>query len=138
MGIIDELLSAGVGSRQDNVVTLLRLNPQYSVLVKALELTGLSKTLQSGRDFTVFARDKMLDNVDDLRKTLLRHVVRARLTSLRIPSGVSQVDTVAGDKLTIARLSGRIALYNCEGAAEVVEADLIAGNGIVHTIDTII
>ena len=48
------------------------------MLVKALELTGLSKTLQSGRDFTVFApdnfafdvigRDKMLDNVDDLRK----------------------------------------------------------------------
>ena len=99
--------------------------------------------------------------------------MRARLSSLRIPSGVSQVDTVAGDKvvtskpfmiliiffllinrstenlfssilvhimfqLTIARLSGRIALYNCEGAAEVVEADLIAGNGIVHTIDTII
>ena len=41
-------------------------------------------------------------------------------------------------QLTIARLSGRIALYNCRGAAEVIEADLFAGNGIVHTIDTII
>lgn len=113
--VSDENLLTGVGSRQDNVVTLLKLNPQFSVLVKALELTGLSKTLQTGKDYTVFAptnfafdvlgRDKSLANLDELRNTLLRHVVRARLSSLRIPSGVSQVDTAAGDKVKYSHIS---------------------------------
>ena len=72
-------------------------------------MTGLSETLQTGKDYTVFApnnfafdvlgRDKSLANLDELRRTLLRHVVRARLSSLRIPSGVSQVETAAGDKV---------------------------------------
>ena len=35
-----------------------------------------------------------------LRKTVLRHVVRARLTGLSIPQGVSQVEAASGDKVT--------------------------------------
>ena len=59
-----------------NVLSLLRSLPEFSVLVKALELTDLASSLEAGGPFTVFApsnfafdrigRDKMLANVDGL------------------------------------------------------------------------
>ena len=41
-------------------------------------------------------------------------------------------------QLTIASLSGRLAIYNCEGAAEVDITDLYSDNGIVHSVDTVL
>lgn len=56
------------------MISLLRALPEFSVLVKALELTDLSDSLEAGGPFTLFAptnfafdrigRDKMLANVD--------------------------------------------------------------------------
>ena len=40
-------------------------------------------------------------------------------------------------QLTIAVLSGRIAVYSCNGAAEVIGTDSYAANGIVHTVDAL-
>ena len=58
------------------MLSLLRSLPEFSVLVKALELTDLASSLEAGGPFTVFApsnfafdrigRDKMLANVDGL------------------------------------------------------------------------
>jgi len=80
----------------------------------------------------------MLSDVDGLRKVLLRHISRQKLPSLSIPGGVSQVDMASGEKVTIAVISGRIAVYSCSGAAEVIGTDNYAANGIVHTVDAVI
>ena len=45
-------------------------------------------------------KDSNLNDTLRLRKTVLRHVVRARLTGLSIPQGVSQVEAASGDKVT--------------------------------------
>ena len=41
-------------------------------------------------------------------------------------------------QLTVASLSGRLAIHNCEGAAEVDITDLYSDNGIVHSVDTVL
>jgi len=131
-----------------NIMALLKASPRHTVLVRALTVTDLAASLETGGPFTLFAptnhafdvvgRDKMLNDVDGLRKVLLRHISRQKLPSLSIPGGVSQVDMANNEKLTIAVLSGRIAVYSAAGAAEVTSTDSYAANGIVHTIDAII
>ena len=129
-------------------MTLLRSYPKFSVLVKALELTDLASSLEEGGPFTIFAptnfafdsfgREKMLSDVDSLRRVLLRHISRNKLPSLSIPSGVSQVDMANNEKLTIVAINGRLAIYSSKGAAEIISTDIYASNGIVHSIDTLI
>ena len=169
--VLDELLSSTLGNPrlngQSNLLSLLRSDPQFSVLVKALELTDLASSLEEGGPFTIFAptnfafdkfgREKMLSDVDSLRRLLLRHITRHKLPSLSIPSGVSQVDMASNDKvfvffylkkvskfphnyfqLTIVAINGRLAVYSCKGAAEVISTDFYASNGIVHSIDSLI
>eukprot|EP00091_Calanus_sinicus_P023287 TRINITY_DN7783_c0_g1_i1.p1 TRINITY_DN7783_c0_g1~~TRINITY_DN7783_c0_g1_i1.p1 ORF type:complete len:130 (-),score=25.74 TRINITY_DN7783_c0_g1_i1:92-481(-) len=129
-------------------MALLKSSPEHSVLVRALTITDLAASLETGGPFTLFAptnqafdivgRDKMLSDVAGLRKVLLRHISRQKLPSLSIPGGVSQVDMASNEKLTIAVLSGRIAVYSSRGAAEVTATDSYASNGIVHSIDLVI
>ena len=64
---------------------------------------------QTGGPFTLFAptnyafdtvgRDKMLGDLDGLRKVLLRHISRQKLPSLSMPVGVSQVDMASNEKV---------------------------------------
>ena len=51
--------------------------------------------------FDVVGRDKMLNDVDGLRKVLLRHISRQKLPSLSIPGGVSQVDMANNEKVSM-------------------------------------
>jgi len=127
---------------------LLKSTPQFSVLVKALTITELASSLETGGPFTLFAptnlafdsagRDKMLSDVAGLRKVLLRHISRQKLPSLSIPGGVSQVDMASNEKLTIAALGGWIKVFSSRGSAEIISTDIYASNGIVHTLDTVI
>ena len=114
--VLDELLSSTLGhghsrlNGHSNIMTLLRSHPKFSVLVKALELTDLASSLEEGGPFTIFAptnfafdkfgREKMLSDVDSLRRVLLRHISRHKLPSLSIPSGVSQVDMANNEKVS--------------------------------------
>ena len=146
--VLDEILSSDLGLGPSNIMSLLRSHPKFSVLVKALELTDLASSLEEGGPFTIFAptnfafdsfgREKMLSDVDSLRRVLLRHISRNKLPSLSIPSGVSQVDMANNEKLTIVAINGRLAIYSSKGAAEIISTDIYASNGIVHSIDTLI
>ena len=114
---LDELLSSGRERGHSvhgytNIMTLLRSQPKFSVLVKALELTDLASSLEDGGPFTIFAptnfafdsfgREKMLSDVDSLRRVLLRHITRHKLPSLSIPAGVSQVDLANNEKVSVS------------------------------------
>merc|ERR1739838_1150110 len=139
-----------LNSRQGNpnIMTLLKSFPKFTVLVRALTITDLALSLETGGPFTLFAptnlafdtvgRDKMLSDVAGLRKVLLRHISRTKLPSLSFPGGVSQVDMASNEKLTIVVLNGWIGLYSSRGAAEIVSTDSYAANGIVHAVDAVI
>ena len=109
--VLEEILSSDLGHGPSNIMSLLRSHPKFSVLVKALELTDLASSLEEGGPFTIFAptnfafdrfgREKMLSDVDSLRRLLLRHISRHKIPSLSIPIGVSQVDLANNDKVLI-------------------------------------
>jgi uncharacterized surface protein with fasciclin (FAS1) repeats len=135
-----------------NLVELaLSFDPEFSILVAAVQKAGLVDELATGGPYTVFAPTnqafvellgflgaKSLDDVseDVLKKVLLYHVVKGRVFSSDLQSG--PVPTLNGtfmldlNTLTITDANNRTAglvpsLLNVQ-----------ATNGVVHVIDTVI
>jgi uncharacterized surface protein with fasciclin (FAS1) repeats len=118
----------------------------FSTLVAALEAAGLVETLQGEGPFTVFAPtdeafaalpegllEKLLlpENVDLLVKILTYHVVADQVLAADVTDG--DVATVEGQTITLATTGGVTV-----NGANVVLADVLASNGVIHVIDAVI
>ncbi len=118
---------------------------QFTTLAAALEAAGLVETLQGEGPFTVFAPtddafaklpegalDGLLANPEQLEAVLLLHVVDGKVTAADV-GGLEQATAMSGGTLTIDTSDGvKI------GAATVVSADVMASNGVIHVIDTVL
>ncbi|NJR64912.1 MAG: fasciclin domain-containing protein [Leptolyngbyaceae cyanobacterium CRU_2_3] len=117
----------------------------FSTLVTAVQAAGLVETLKSAGPFTVFAPNDeafaklppgtiqtLVQNIPQLTRILTFHVVSGKLT---------QADLA---KLgTVTSLEGSPIPINCSNGFEVknatvVAADILADNGMIHVIDTVI
>ncbi len=122
------------------------ISNDFTTLVAAVQAAGLVETLQGEGPFTVFAPtdeafaalpDGLLDallleeNQEALQQILTYHVVSGKVLSTDLSSG--EVATVQGEEVTIVVDDG----VTVEGA-NVVAADVEAGNGVVHVIDAVI
>jgi len=118
----------------------------FNTLVAAVQAAGLVDTLQSDGPFTVFAPtdeafaklpagtvDKLLANPDQLKKILLYHVVPGKVTAADVVK-LSEATTAEGSKIEIAVNGGSVMIDN----ATVVKTDVMASNGVIHVIDTVI
>jgi uncharacterized surface protein with fasciclin (FAS1) repeats len=129
----------------DTVIDVAVAN-DFTTLVAAVEAAGLVETLSGEGPFTVFAPtneafaalpDGLLDalllpeNKDALTEILTYHVVSGKVLSTDLSSG--EVATVQGEDVTVVVDDG----VTVEGA-NVVVADVEAGNGVVHVIDAVI
>ena len=129
----------------DTVIDVAVAN-DFTTLVAAVEAAGLVETLSGEGPFTVFAPtneafaalpDGLLEalllpeNKDALTEILTYHVVSGKVLSTDLSSG--EVATVQGEDVTIVVDDG----VTVEGA-NVVVADVEAGNGVVHVIDAVI
>ncbi|MGB2926369.1 MAG: fasciclin domain-containing protein [Limnothrix sp.] len=118
----------------------------FSTLVAALTAGDLVDTLSGEGPFTVFAPTdaafaalpegtvEMLllpENKALLQKILTYHVVSGSITSGELMAGA--VPTVEGSDLMVS-LSNGVKVNN----ANVVTADIMAGNGVIHVIDAVI
>lgn len=118
----------------------------FGTLAKALTAAGLVETLKGEGPFTVFAPtdaafaklpagtlDNLLkpENKAQLVAVLTYHVVPGKVMAKDVKAGA--VKTVNGKDATLATAGG----VTINGA-KVVAADLAAGNGVVHVIDTVI
>ncbi|MGI9644169.1 MAG: fasciclin domain-containing protein [Ilumatobacteraceae bacterium] len=132
-------------SMEATVVDVAIVN-DFTTLVAAVEAAGLVETLQGEGPFTVFAPtneafaalpDGLLEalllpeNQEALQQILTYHVVSGKVLSTDLASG--EVATVQGEEVTIVVDDG----VTVEGA-NVVIADIEAGNGVVHVIDAVI
>jgi uncharacterized surface protein with fasciclin (FAS1) repeats len=117
-------------------------------LVAAVKAADLVETLKGKGPFTVFApTDDAFaklpkDTIDDLlkpqnraklAKILTYHVVPGKITASDIKGKKTNVKTVEGSKLAVDSEKG-VRVNN----AKVVEADIIASNGVIHVIDTVL
>jgi len=130
------------------IVDLAVATEDLSTLVGLLVETGLADTLAGEGPFTVFAPtneafDKLPadvlasltdpDNVDDLINVLTYHVVSgAVIRSTDLAEG-AMVTALNGETLTVTSLDPPTI-----NESVVIAADILASNGVVHLIDTVL
>jgi uncharacterized surface protein with fasciclin (FAS1) repeats len=121
---------------------------QFKTLAAALDAAGLVGTLKGDGPFTVFAPTdeafaKLPDGtVESLLKPENKDQLVAILTYHVVPGKVQAADVVKLDeaktvngKMVDIKVEGDTAMVN---DAKVTKTDIIASNGVIHVIDTVI
>lgn len=116
----------------------------FKILATALQAAGLIETLKGKGPFTVFAPtdaafakipkaqlDALLADKAKLTAVLTYHVVPGKVMSKDVKAGM--VKTVQGSSLTVATTGG-VKVDN----ANVTAVDIIADNGVIHVIDSVV
>ena len=136
-------LSAATVQAKDIVDTAVAAG-DFKTLAVALEKAGLIDTLKGKGPFTVFAPtdaafakvpkkdlDALLADKTKLASVLTYHVVPGTVMAKDVKAG--KVKTVQGSDLTIATSGG----VKVDGA-NVVKTDIVADNGVIHVIDSVV
>ena len=118
---------------------------QFKTLVKAVQEAGLVDTLKGKGPFTVFAPtdeafaklppgalDALLKDKKKLAAVLTYHVVPGKVMAAQVKPGM--VKTVEGQSLTITTANGEVMVDN----AKVIKTDIVASNGVIHVLDTVV
>ena len=116
----------------------------FKTLAAALQAAGLVDTLKGTGPFTVFAPtddafaktpkaqlDALLADKAKLTAVLTYHVVSGAVMSKDVKVGM--VKTVQGSSLTVSTMGG----VKVDGA-NVTSVDIIADNGVIHVIDSVV
>jgi uncharacterized surface protein with fasciclin (FAS1) repeats len=116
----------------------------FKTLATALGAAGLVDTLKGKGPFTVFAPndaafakipkadlDALLKDKAKLTAVLTYHVVPGKVMAADVKAG--KVKTVQGSELTITTSNG-VMVNN----AKVIKTDIVADNGVIHVIDTVL
>ena len=116
----------------------------FKTLATALQAAGLVDTLKGKGPFTVFAPtdaafakipkadlDALLADKAKLTAVLTYHVVPGKVMAKDVKAG--EVKTVEGSSLTVSTMGG-VKVDN----AKVTATDIVADNGIIHVIDTVV
>lgn len=117
---------------------------QFKTLATALQAAGLIETLKGKGPFTVFAPtdeafakipkadlDALLKDKAKLTAVLTYHVVAGKVMAKDVKAG--KVKTVQGSELTVSTTGG-VMVDN----ARVTATDIVADNGVIHVIDTVV
>lgn len=136
-------LSSVSAMAQDIVDTAVKAG-NFTTLVTAVKAAGLVDTLKGPGPFTVFAPtdeafakvpkatlDALLADKAALTKVLTYHVVPGKVMAADVKAG--KVKTVEGQDITITTKGG-VMVNN----AKVVATDVVASNGVIHAIDTVL
>ena len=117
---------------------------QFKTLATALQAAGLVETLKGKGPFTVFAPtdaafakipkadlDALLKDKAKLTAVLTYHVVPGQVMAKDVKAG--KVKTVQGSELTISTVGGVMV-----DSAKVTKTDIVADNGVIHVIDSVV
>ena len=118
----------------------------FTTLAAALDAASLTETLKGEGPFTVFAPtdeafaklpdgtvEALLADIPMLTEVLTYHVVAGRVDASQVVD-LDSAETVNGERLTISVQGGTVMV----DGAKVVTADVMASNGIIHVIDSVI
>lgn len=137
------------------IAGLAMMTPDLSILAQALQITGLDAALNNrNAEFTVFAPTNASFNtflnangfasindvpVNALTQVILNHA----LTGIALSSSLSTSYTTT--LATFGNTSNNLSLYintdngvTLNGVADVIVADVMAANGVVHVVDAVI
>jgi uncharacterized surface protein with fasciclin (FAS1) repeats len=142
---ITALALAAFGVQAKDIVDTAVAAGQFNTLAAALDKAGLVATLKGKGPFTVFAPtdaafakvpkadlDALLADKAKLTAVLTYHVVPGNVMAKDVKPG--KVKTVQGSELTLATSDGGVTV----DGAHVVKADIVADNGVIHVIDSVV
>ena len=136
------------GKNGNDIVATAIEAGQFKTLAAALDAADLVETLQGDGPFTVFAPtdeafarlpagtvESLLEpeNRDQLVAILTYHVVPGKVLAADVVK-LDEATTVNGADLAITVTDGNVRIND----ATVVSTDVIATNGVIHVVDTVI
>jgi uncharacterized surface protein with fasciclin (FAS1) repeats len=137
-------LGLAVSAHAKDIVDTAVAAGNFKTLATALQAAGLVDTLKGKGPFTVFAPtdeafakvpkadlDALLKDKAKLTAVLTYHVVAGKVMAADVKAG--KVKTVQGSELTVSTAGG-VKVDN----AKVIKTDIVADNGVIHVIDTVI
>ncbi|HRF48407.1 MAG TPA: fasciclin domain-containing protein [Anaerolineales bacterium] len=130
-----------------DILTRAAAAGSFNTLAAAIQAAGLVETLQGPGPFTVFAPTDaafaklpagtvaaLLKDPAALRNILLYHVVPGKVLAADVV-GLSSATAAQGSTISIAVVGGKVVL---NGSSTVTATDIMASNGVIHVIDTVI
>jgi uncharacterized surface protein with fasciclin (FAS1) repeats len=136
----------------DNIVETAEGAGVFNTLLAAATAAGLAETLATGENLTVFAPtdeafaalpegtvESLLlpENKDRLVEILSYHVLPRVLMSNELPAGpihVRTINTGADKTLAVSKSASGVTV----DGANVVTADVVADNGVIHIVDAVL
>jgi uncharacterized surface protein with fasciclin (FAS1) repeats len=128
-----------------NIVETAIAAGSFKTLVTAVKAAGLVETLSGKGPFTVFAPtddafaklpagtvEGLLKDIPKLKSVLTYHVVAGKVTAADVMK-LTTAKTVQGQNVSIDTKAG----VKIEGA-NVIKADVMTDNGVIHVIDQVI
>lgn len=120
-------------------------NPALSTLNTLVAQAGLTETLKSGGPFTVFAPTNdafkavpaaamadLAKHPEKLKDVLTYHVINGKVMAADVKN--SNVKTVNGANVALAKAGDFVTVES----AAVVTPNIVATNGVIHTVDTVL
>ncbi len=144
--LIASVLAIGVAfsAQAKDIVDTAVAAGSFNTLATALGAAGLVDTLKGKGPFTVFAPtdaafakipkadlDALLKDKAKLTAVLTYHVVSGKVMAADVKAG--KVKTVQGSELTVSTMGGVMV-----DGAKVTATDIVADNGVIHVIDSVI
>jgi len=139
------LLTSATFSFAADIVDTAVAAGSFKTLVSLVQKAGLVDTLKSAGPFTVFAPtdeafakvpkatlDMLAANPDKLKAVLTYHVVGGKVMAADVKTGA--VKTVNGQSAQLKASGGKVTIDK----ANVVKADIVTDNGVIHVIDSVI
>lgn len=127
-----------------SVADTIAANPSLSTLNGLIVKAGLTPTLQGAGPFTVFAptneafkavpaktMDDLAKNPAMLKDVLTYHVIAAKVMSADVKNG--PVKTVHGANIAVSKAGDYVTVEE----SMVQTANIVAANGVVHTVDRV-
>lgn len=138
------VVAASLSAQAKDIVDTAVSAGNFKTLATALQAAGLVDTLKGPGPFTVFAPtdeafakvpkadlDALLKDKAKLTAVLTYHVLPGKVMAADVKAGSAK--TVNGQSLTIATAGG-VKVDN----AKVTATDIVASNGVIHVIDSVV
>ena len=128
-----------------NIIETAEKAGTFKTLLAAVNAAGLTETLEGKGPYTLFAPndaafeklpkgtvDSLLKDIPKLKKMLTYHVVSGDVRAGDVAK-LHDVKTVEGANLHV-HANGGVKINQ----SNVIGADVVAGNGVIHVIDTVL